>query len=214
VWIAYCTGARLIDERGGIIAAALLLYMAYFAVGLNYTLAYLEPYDVPSLFFFAVAVYALVADQVWLFSIAFLVGTLNRETTILLLPFLLAMRGRRSLWVAGVLLISWWGELHLIHQHFAGAHGGFAPHLGYNLREIVKPQMWPAIASVFGFLWPIFFFRFRDIEHRRLAHGTMAVLALWLAGMLLVANLNEVRVFTEPIALMAPCIAFCLKGIR
>jgi hypothetical protein len=40
----------------------------------------------------------------------------------------------------------------------------------------------------------------------------IGVLFCWFVGMLLVANLNEVRVFTEPIALMAPCVAFCLMG--
>lgn len=203
VWFTERTGKALMGN--GILAAALLLYMAYFAVDLNYTLAFLEPYDVPALFFFAAMVYALVTDRPWLFVLAFLVGTLNRETTILLLPLLLVWRWR---WTALALAASWAVEMFLIHWSVRG-HSAFYLRLSYNLRELVKPHMWPALASVFGFLWPLFLLRFEDID-RRLARGTLAVLILWIFGMLLVGNLNEVRVFTEPIALMAPCIAMLI----
>ncbi len=70
--------------------------------GLNYT----APYDVPSVAFFAVAVWLIVTERIaWLYPV-FLLATLNRETSIFLVLFYAIWQGTRTdgaagSWVAG-----------------------------------------------------------------------------------------------------------------
>jgi hypothetical protein len=218
VWLTSRTVTLMAGELYGFIAACLLLYMSYFNLCDNYVFAYLEPYDVPSLLVFCASLYALVTNRVWLFYPLFVVGTLNRETTIFLVPFLLLFR-RNWAWHAIPLIAIWFGEKSWLHHHFAlnprdpSGADLFMLRIGQNLRDIVKPHMWGALASPFGFLWPVFLLGFRRIRNLPLARATAGVLVLWVAGMLMVGQITEVRIFTEMSALMAPCVALILASV-
>jgi len=210
VWLTRRTVTLLAGERTGLVAACLLLYMSYFSLCDNYVLAFLEPYDVPAMLAFCACLYALVADRMWLFYAVFVVGTLNRETTVFLIPLLFLWRRRLS-WHALPLLAIWGAEKAWLHHYVAAAGAEiFDLKIGYNLKEMIKPQMWPALASPFGFLWALFLWRFRVIREQPIAVATAGLLALWVAGMVVVGQLNEVRIYTEMNALMAPCVAMIL----
>jgi hypothetical protein len=74
--------------------------------------------------------------------------------------------------------------------------------LWQNLGFLVKPQHWPAFASVFGFTLPIVFVYRRYLKPDFLTRG-LIVIALWLALMLFVGVLIEIRIFGELISYMS-----------
>ncbi|RYG39702.1 hypothetical protein EON79_23910, partial [bacterium] len=69
-------------------ASLLVVYMAQFQFNLSYGLNYVLPYDLPSVFFFCLALLGIVSKSRTLFYAAFVVGTLNRETMVFaVVPF-------------------------------------------------------------------------------------------------------------------------------
>jgi hypothetical protein len=197
-------------------AAFLVPYMAYFTYILNFGPHFLLPYDQPSLFFFCAGLYLLVIQRPLLLVPLIAVATLNRETSLFLIGFYLVFevsrRGEQKsravmlAYAAGMLAV--WISMRLVVLHLYGHNPVAAASrladlkLWQNLSFIVKPQHWPAFASVFGFTLPIVVVYRRYLEPDFLRRG-LIVVAMWFGLMLFVGVLIEIRIFGELISYMS-----------
>jgi hypothetical protein len=82
--------------------------------------------------------------------------------------------------------------------------------LWQNLGFLVKPQHWPAFASIFGFTLPLVIVRRRYLEPGFLRRG-LIVVALWFVLMLFVGVLIEIRIFGELISYMSVAVGVILR---
>jgi hypothetical protein len=190
--------------------------MAYFTYILNFGPHFLLPYDLPSLFFFCTGFYLLVTRRALILIPLIAVATLNRETSLFLIVFYLVFEmsrrsdshkraavfaraaGMLAAWVAMRAIV-----LHLYGHNPTGSGSRLAElHLWQNLGFLVKPQHWPAFASIFGFTLPIVIGFRRYLEPAFLRRG-LIVVALWFALMLFVGVLIEIRIFGELISYMS-----------
>jgi hypothetical protein len=197
-------------------AAFFVPYMAYFTYILNFGPHFLLPYDLPSLFFFCTGFYLLVMRRALLLIPLIAVATLNRETSLFLIVFYLAFefskrselprRGAVIARAAGMLAV--WIAMRAIVFHLYGHNpmdngNRIADlHVWQNLGFLVKPQHWPAFASIFGFTLPIVVAARRYLEPSFLRRG-LIVVGLWFALMLFVGVLIEIRIFGELISYMS-----------
>ena len=174
-------------------------------------------YDLPSMAFFSAALYLIHASRwnarsIGLFAVVFMIGTLNRETTLLLLAFLILAEWRkkgpsqRSIALAAPLLC-YWICFHLWTAHrFAGNVNLSTPHLLVNVGSLLIPLSWPQLAAALGYLWlPLIVYRhfLWDPILRRWLHG----LWIWLGFMLFFGLLVEIRLFGELLPYTACAIA-------
>jgi hypothetical protein len=197
-------------------ASLLVVYMAYFQFPLSFGLDFLLPYDLPGLFFFCACVYGVMARQMFVFYLAFALGTFNRETIGMATLFLLLWRwqeskhGRESVWLSGhiVAQTAIWILIRLyLHHLFASNQietnsGSFYYKLGYNLHTLTKPQQWPVLFSVFGFTLPMVLVGRRWMRNTAMERAIYLLVA-WFAVMMLVGVIIEIRVFSELISYMA-----------
>jgi len=203
-------------------ASLLVPYFAYFHFALPYGLNFILPYDVPSLCFFSLALYAIIVRNSVAFYATFVVGTLNRETMLFaVVPFAIwqlvdasaapVPGGRRRAFGHAVAQVTAWLLVRILivkvfasHAAAGEAAGGLVIfHLKDNLRSVLKPYHWPLLASCFGFLLPLVINYRRLIEDARLRLAVQIVLPAWLAVMLVVGAMLEIRIFAELIALVA-----------
>ena len=185
-------------------AAFLVPYMAYFTYILNFGPHFLLPYDLPSLFFFCAGLYLLVMRRPLQLIPLIAIATLNRETSLFLIVFYVVFelsrpgernkRGAVFAYAAGMLAA--WVAMRLVvlhlygHNPVAGASGIADLKLRQNLGFLVKPQHWPAFASIFGYSLPVVLVCHRWLQPNYLRRGLMVV-ALWSALMLFVGVLSR-----------------------
>jgi hypothetical protein len=183
-------------------------------------------YDLPSLGFFACGLYLIYRKRhPMLFAIVFIIGTLNRETTLFLLFFFLissllvdekiVWKRAFSLRVLGTVLplaIFWLGWHVWVTRHFAGLDSESKPRAVGNLIALAWPFMWPGMAAVAAYTLPILLFfksRTRSLELRL----WLWVVPLWAVFMFFYGMFVEVRLFGELIPLFA-CTAVLLAEER
>jgi hypothetical protein len=214
------TRATLIKLTGDVLfsswAAFLVPYMAYFTYILNFGPHFLLPYDLPSLFFFCTGFYLLVMRRALLLIPLIAVATLNRETSLFLILFYLVFeipgrsdQHRRGVVIARAagMMVAWIAMraivLHLYgHNPMDNGNRIGSLHLWQNLSFLVKPQHWPAFASIFGFTLPMVVAARRYLEPGFLRRG-LIVIGVWFALMLFVGVLIEIRIFGELISYMS-----------
>ncbi len=167
-------------------------------------------YDLPSLAFFSAAMYLLYFRRhLGWFIALFLVATINRETTLLLLPLFLineaALPGTmrwsralqaRNLYVVLPLAAFWIAWQVGIRHHFAGNPSEFYPRINWNVKSILVPQAWPQLLSACAYLLLFIVVMRRQIADRRL-RAWLWVLPLWFVFMFSFGILIETRVFGE-----------------
>ncbi len=184
-------------------------------------------YDLPSLAAFAGGFYLIYFRKplLW-FVLLFTVATLNRETTLLLLPFWalsqsLGPDGRIRwrtlgspgvLGVVGALTVYWAVWHHMVFGIFATNASEYYPRLLFNLKCFVRLRYWPQLASAFGFLWPFLILYRRHLRDAQL-RAWLLVLPVWYAFMLLWAIVTETRVFGELIPFLAPVAAILAEEV-
>lgn len=167
-------------------------------------------YDLPSLAFFAAAMYLLYFRRHWIyFAALFLLATVNRETTLLLLPLYMlneaVERGKlrwqrllrpQSLAVVIPLAAAWASWQLFMHYLFAGNDSELYPRLDWNVKSLIAPQAWPQLLSACGYLF-LFVVAFRKrITDPRL-RAWLWLLPIWLVFMFVYGILIETRVFGE-----------------
>lgn len=175
-------------------------------------------YDMPSLALFAIGLYLIYFRKpaVW-FVALFALATLNRETTLLLLPFYLlraAVDGRGQFnWrrmlapqVAGVVLplVIYWGAWHLIVFHaFQHNASEYYPRIPFNLHCFARLRYYPQLASTMGFLAPFLYVYRRQLKDPVL-RVWLWVLPIWFVFMFTWGILVETRIYGELLPLVAP----------
>jgi hypothetical protein len=183
----------------------------------RYEQSFMYPYDFPALAFFAAGLCLIRKRRFILFTAVFLLGTLNRETMLFLLPVLAAelytgMRGGKNTgWkvVGSTLSISllaalWFGIRVQIQHHFPCLRSEENSHFLNNLQFLRHLQDWPEMASTCGFLWLVPLLFWRRIENTRLRLYLVALLPPWVLVMFVYGMIAEARIFGELIVLLAP----------
>jgi hypothetical protein len=184
-------------------------------------------YDLPSLAAFAGGFYLIYFRKplVW-FVLLFAVATLNRETTLLLLPFWAIsqtvgpdarirwrlLTSTRVLCVLGALGAYWALWHHVVYGIFSTNASEYYPRLLFNLKCFVRLRYWPQLASAFGFLWPFLIVYRRHLRDAQL-RAWLLVLPVWYAFMLLWAIVTETRVFGELMPFLAPVAAILAEEV-
>ena len=167
-------------------------------------------YDLPSLAFFSAAMYLIYfrKPKVW-FILLFLVATVNRETTLLLLPLYLideCFDGYRFQWSrafrANTLLIvlplaaAWVAWQLAIRQVFSANPTEFYPRFGWNVKSLLAPLAWPQMLSACGYLLAAVVLLRRHIPDPRL-RAWLWIVPVWTVFMFTFGILVETRVFGE-----------------
>lgn len=174
-------------------------------------------YDLPSLAFFSIALWIIYFHKpLWMFVALFLVATLNRETTLLLLPLYaisemvtergaLDWRRLRSAKLLAVILplsLYWLVSQIAVRHLFAHNPSEFYPRIPQNFGFLMSPRAWPQMLGACCYLFPIvIIFRkhLRDAELR----AWLWVLPVWFAFMFVYGILIETRIFGELIPYIA-----------
>lgn len=200
--------------------AFLVPYMAYFHFLLTAEVRVQTPYDLPSMAFYSLALWAILARRRAMFYGILIAASFNRETSLFLpfLFFLSQIRGEgplpKALETIGirpvaelVAQLAIWEGIHAWLKASLGGDSLLWKHdLPQNLHFLIDPLHWPTLASVFGFLWIPYLLFFREIPNvflRRCA----ALLAPWFALMLLFGDLLEIRIQSEWMSYIAICLA-------
>ena len=183
-------------------------------------------YDLPSLAFFTTALYLLYFRRHWsLFAGLFAVATINRETTLLLLPLYLIDQGLRygrfsfrralqpgALAVVLPLALYWVGWEVLVRHLFAGNRSEFYQRLNWNVKSLLLPHAWPQMLSACGYLLPVVLLMRRRIPDVRL-RAWLWLFPIWLVFMFSYGILIETRVFGELIPLIVCCSALIFEEV-
>lgn len=183
-------------------------------------------YDLPSLAFFTTALYLLYFRKHWgWFAALFVVATVNRETTLLLLPLFLVdhaldngrLRWRRllaprELAVVVPLALFWIGWEIFVRHLFAHNRSEFYPRLNWNIKSLLLPHAWPQLLSACGYLLPFVVLMRRWVPHPRL-RAWLWLFPLWVLFMFSYGILIETRVFGELIPLVVCCSALIFEEL-
>jgi len=196
--------------------------------------AFILPYDVPSLFFFATGMYLTISRRFIGYYLLFPLAVLNRETACFISVFFVVWEWVR-LSKQGVEIKSRILRLspHALAQaaicvaikiYLAKAYahnpaevgstsgGLFVSKLHYNLHELLKPEQWPYLLSICGFSLPFLYLQRRWIRCDGIRYACAIVLPIYFMGMMLVGVIVELRIFTEWLALITPAIALILHN--
>jgi hypothetical protein len=215
----YYVSSFFADRLTNALMALSLLYVLPFHLLLPRINPFYYPADTASIFFFSLAL-ALMQRRKWLMYYAvFVFATLNRETSVFLtVTYALIALGREK--TSGVFLhcaaqfLIWVGIKSALFAAFAGNPGpdGFewrhmgtsVTHLSTNLSFLATPGNYPFLLSAFGFTWVPVLFNYRSIGVAFVRRSVLVVFPFF-AGMLLVGNIYEIRIFGEliPIVLTA-----------
>ena len=172
-------------------------------------------YDLPSLAFFSLAFYLLYFQRHWGFFVAlFLVATINRETTVLLLPLYLLtaavqdgalrpaeMLRLRHLIVVVPLAATWIGWQIVVRHVFAGNVSEFYPRMNWNVKSLLAPHAWPQLLSACAYLLPFIVLQRSRIRDARV-RAWLWIIPVWFVFMFSFGILIETRVYGELIPLV------------
>ena len=181
-------------------------------------------YDLPSLAFFAVAMYLMYFRWHWIyFAGLFALATLNRETTLLLLPLYVlnqAVEGGRLRWPLMVrmstlrvvipLALGWVGWQVFVRHAFAQNASEFYPRIDWNVKSLLVPQAWPQLLSACGYLLLFVVVSRKKIGDPRL-RAWLWLIPVWLGFMFVYGILIETRVFGELIPLVVCATALIVE---
>jgi hypothetical protein len=178
-------------------------------------------YDLPSLAFFSAAMYLLYFRRHWAFFVAlFLVATINRETTLLLLPLYVInegfdgshfrwLRAMRPKTIAIILPLTaaWVGWELFVRHIFIHNHSEFYPRFNWNIKSLLAPLAWPQLLSACGYLLLCVSVMHKRIPDRRL-RAWLWIVPIWLVFMFSYGILIETRVFGEliPLVVCSSCL--------
>lgn len=137
------------------------------------------PYDLPSLAFFSVAMYLIYFRKHWGYFVAlFVVATVNRETTLFLLPLFMLDRAvedgklnwrllfrPQTMAVVAPLGLAWIGWEGFVHHLYAHNPTEMYPRLWWNEKSLLLVYAWPQLLSTCGFLLPFVVLLRRKIRH-------------------------------------------------
>ncbi len=217
----YCITSiyRSFSKTGGLawLVPWVCIYAAQSTYVVRYEQSWMYPYDFTALAFFAAGLWAIRRRRFFFFSIVFLVGTLNRETMLLLLPVLamelfygvsetrpMLTHIAASALFTILLATLWLGIRLLIMHHFHGVRSEENSHLQNNIQVLRHIQDWPELASTCGFLWFIPICFWSKIDDLRLRMYIVALMFPWVCVMFVYGMIAEARIYGELIVLLVP----------
>lgn len=183
-------------------------------------------YDLPSLAFFSIAFYLIYLRRPWVwFASLFLIATINRETTLLLLPLYLLDQafedGRirfnrllspKALKRVAPLALYWIAWETFIHHHFAANRSEFYARLNWNIKSVLLPHAWPQLLSTCGYLLPFVLVMRNRLPNPRL-RAWLWLVPIWVVFMFSYGILIETRVFGELIPLIVCASALIVEDL-
>ena len=183
-------------------------------------------YDLPSLAFFSIAMYLVYFRRHWAWFVAlFLVATINRETTLLLLPLYMidgAMQGGKLEWrrafrwrtlaVVAPLAVVWAAWQVFVRFWFVANASEFYPRLNWNVKSLLVPQAWPQLLSACAYLLLFVVVMRRRIPDARL-RAWLWLIPIWVAFMFSFGILIETRVFGELIPFVVCATALIVEEL-
>ena len=181
------------------------------------------PWDIPSVCFFT-ALLTLWHKRLWrLWYPVFLLATLNRETTLFLLPLaLLTVRSERSqgrlLAHVAATAVTWIAAKGALAYAFRSANGpawlewnhydATTTHWQENLSRWSDPSLWPYLCSALGFLW-ILAWHLRPATPPGTLRDAWIILPVYVVGVFLFGNMVEHRVYGDLIpVVLAPLLVW------
>lgn len=229
-WIECCAVALLVlsfraylglfwrREAACILSMTIFLVLPYNLL-LDRVLALRYPSDIPSLLFFTTGLVLLYARSWRLFYPLFVLATLNKETSCFLtVVYVMVWLGREkhariALHAAAQLLI-WFSIKYWLGRVYLSNPGDGLCLWNYraNVDFIIRPNAWLLFLSNLGYLWiPVLLFwrRIPDFFVRRSA----AVIPVFFAGMFLVGNMWELRIYGELTPVVLAAFFMILKGL-
>lgn len=204
-------------------AVFLFIVLTYVTFVLNPNLNFILPYDLPSLAFIQLGTLCIIRERWKTVIVLFAFATVNRETTFLLIFFLVLRwwfhqyKERNSALITAAVLSFFWAAIKLaLSLSIAGngsedlSIGGIAAwRLGYNLTEFLKPWQWPSLLPnflPFGILIMLLTGRIKSDQEWH-----MTALAGY-AALFLVANVTEFRAFADLIGFFTMSLTLILRN--
>lgn len=183
-------------------------------------------YDLPSLAFYSTAMYLIYFRKHWgWFAALFVVATINRETTLLLLPLYMIdaafIDGRlqwkkllqwKSLAVVVPLGVYWVGCQAFIRFWYYGNASEFYPRLDWNVKSLLLPAAWPQMLSACGYLLLFVVVMRKRLPDARL-RAWLWMVPIWVVFMFSYGILVETRVFGELIPLVCCATALIFEEL-
>ena len=186
------------------------------------------PYDMLSLAFFTAGLYFIYTRQFAALLLTMFLGTLNRETTLFLIPIYLldaaslpihdpraSFRDRFTLrrvpWTRVALLLLLWIAIKLTLTHIFA--GNDASENYVRIRENLgrlKLRLLPALLNICGYLLPVVVLLRRNLRPIRFANY-LYVLPLWIAIMFYTGVILETRIYGELSAFTAIAVVLLLE---
>jgi hypothetical protein len=202
----------------------LTIYMCFYQYMLTPQIRPQFPYDLPAVAAFALALYAMLTRNRWMFYAVILVASFNRETTFFLPPMFLILELDTALpLLAAVRKIKlWrWAEAALqlflcvaiVHWCNVYTHAVLGPTfaLPKNIHFVLSPQHWSTLLSIYGFLWVPYVVYFRRIGNVNLQRVAL-LFPFWFVAMAWKADLLEIRVQSEWIPYLTLCLALIIRN--
>ena len=177
------------------------------------------PADVPAIAFFAWGLVWLIERRWGRFAAVFAIGTLNRETTIFLAlaallvewegphrrHALLRFLALSGLWLMIKTALAW------LYRDNPGLGLFASGRPANNLAILGDWRVLVRLTSFAGFTWMPALIFYRRIANRDLACA-LWIVPPYLMAMMLVANLNELRIYGELVPLLLPASLLALKA--
>jgi hypothetical protein len=214
---------EVFDSRRDVICtSALFVVISYAIFILNPNLQFILPYDMPSLAFVQICC-LLVLQRRWaVLGVVFALATLNRETSFLIILFVLtrvwtASEDRRTgLAVAVILSVIWLAIKFTLSSLIVGVESD-APVGGivtikffYNLTTLLKPWQWPSLSALIIPVILTICFLFEKPNNKALDWIVPYVLGFTM--IFIVANVTEHRAFGDLIGFAAMSLMFFFKS--
>ncbi len=186
------------------------------------------PYDMLSLAFFTAGLYFIYTRQFAALAATMLLGTVNRETTLFLIPIFMIdaaseplinpnapLRQRFNLrripWARVAILLGIWLALKLTLTHIFANND---PSENYvRIRENLgrlRPRLLPAMLNICGYLLPVVVILRRRLRPIRFSNY-LYVLPLWIAIMFYTGVILETRIYGELCSFTAIAVVLLLE---
>lgn len=189
-----------------LLPSALLIVVCLFDFVLDVPFSF--PYDLPATAFLGWGVVFIAERRFWALLPVFLLGTLNRETTLFLVGVYLltaAFAGPRlalgniskAAWGRAGVLFACWTAIHAWQHHLYAANPSEAgSRISGNLHHLVNPILWPNILSVSAFLLPYIYLNRAKVQYSVL-RASILLLPFWLLLLLSVGQILESRIYGD-----------------
>lgn len=203
--------------------SSLLSFSLFLVLPFNYLLprtpSVWYPYDFPAILFFTLGLIALYKENWPMYYAVFVIGALNRETICFLtFIFLFSSIGKRnhiSVMLHCVAQFALWGMIkYLLYQLYTNNPGPefFETKLMTNIDFLITPKRYPLLLANMGFiLIPVLFYH-RLVEEEFVKRSLLVVFPFFL-GMMLVANIGELRIYGELIPVVLVAFLLILKQL-